>query len=83
MAFAFAKGSSNGIPDKKKAWGLIYTQIEAWLIEDEKKLINFKENGLANQLIREDSYTYRAVTIEVLAFLTWLKRFAEGLIEGE
>ena len=83
LAFAFAKGCANGVPNEKKPWGLIYTHIEAWLEKDDKKLIRFRKNGLAEQLTKEDSATYRAVTIEVLAFLTWLKRFAEGLIEGE
>jgi len=30
-----------------------------------------------------DSATYRHITREILAFLNWLKRFAEGLIEEE
>lgn len=83
IAFAFAKGSQNGFPQKGKAWGLIYMQLEQWLEKDEKQIIQFKKNELAFQLTKEDSAVYRAVTIEVLAFLAWLKRFAEGLIEGE
>lgn len=80
LAFAFSKGSKEGKLDKKLAWGLLYNHIEAWLLKDSKQLIAFKENGLKYQLVKVDSYTYRATTIEVLAFLSWLRRFSEGLI---
>ena len=83
VAFAFAKGSKNGQPDKNNPWGLLYTQIEDWLKEDFKQLIQFEPTRLAQQLTQENSSIYRAVTIEVTALLSWIKRFAEGLIEGE
>lgn len=81
LAFAFAKGSKNGTPQTEKAWGLLYQHIEHWLRADNKQLIQFENNRLAAKLTEVDSATYRAVTIEVLAFLSWLKRFAEGLID--
>ncbi|MCO6492721.1 MAG: type III-B CRISPR module-associated protein Cmr5 [Phaeodactylibacter sp.] len=81
MAFAFAKGSKNGTPQKDKAWGLLYHHVEQWLKIDPKQLIQFNDNRLAAKLTEEKSATYRAVTIEVLAFLSWLKRFSEGLID--
>lgn len=86
MAFIFAKGSKNGLPKTSEPWGLIYSQIEEWLMEDEKckrNLIKVEKNRLAYSLTLMDSYTYRAVTIEVLALLTWVRRFAEALIAGE
>ena len=83
VAFAFAKGSKGGQPDKGSPWGLLYLQIEEWLKEDQKKLIGFDPSRLAYQLTQENSGTYRAVTIEVIALLSWVKRFAEALIEGE
>lgn len=83
MAFAFAKGSRSGNPQDKDAWGVLYTQIEEWLRRDEKELISFENNRLAYQLTKVDSSIYRAVTVEVLALLTWMKRFTEALIEGE
>lgn len=83
MAFVFAKGSKNGSPKTSEPWGLIYAQIEEWLIEDEKQLIKVDKNRLAYSLTTMDSYTYRAITIEVLALLSWMRRFAEALIAGE
>jgi CRISPR-associated protein Cmr5 len=81
LAFAFAKGSTNGQADEKKEWGLIYHQVEAWLKRDGKQLIDLEEKKLVEQLTEIDSATYRATTIEVLAFLSWLSRFADGLID--
>lgn len=83
IAFAFAKGSKNGIPEKSSAWGLIYDQIENWLLNDDKHLIRFEKNKLAQALTESNSAEYRATTIEVMAFLNWVKRFADALIEGE
>ena len=83
MAFAFAKGAKGGRIDTKNPWGLLYHQIEQWLEKDEKELIEFEKGRIARFLTEVDSYTYRAVTIEILAFLSWLRRFADALIEGE
>ena len=83
IAFVFAKGSKNGTPNVDDPWGLIYIQLEQWIKKDNKGLIAFDNNKLAQALIETDSYTYRHVTIELLAFLSWLKRFSEALIDGE
>jgi len=83
IAFAYAKGAKNGKVETTNPWGLLYTHIEDWLLFDEKKLLNFEKGSLARELTKTDSAIYRSVTVEVLAFLTWLRRFAEALIEGE
>lgn len=83
LAFAFAKGCNGGSPDQSKAWGLIYHQLEVWLKEDSKKLLEFSDDHLTQKLMETDSATYRAVTVEILALLNWLRRFAEALIEGD
>lgn len=69
----------------KNAYDLIYYQVGEWLKKDHKKyLLGGKENeDLVKVFIQLDSAEYRAVTVEVLAFFNWLRRFAEGLIEGE
>lgn len=83
LAFAFAKGAKGGVIQRDNAWGLLYNQIESWLKEDDKHLITFDDSKLLEKLLETESYEYRAVAVEVLAYLTWLRRFAEGLIEGE
>lgn len=79
MSFAFAKGKN----DTSKAWGLIYHQVTTWLQQDDKHLIEISDDNLMRALTNADSSTYRATTIEVLALLNWMRRFAEGLISGE
>ncbi len=80
VAFAFAKGSKNGIAQTNEPWGLIYSQLEDWL---EKKGVKVQKNQLARLLTETSSASYRSITIEVLALLNWMKRFADALIEGE
>ncbi len=64
---------------KKEAYQLIYKQLAEWLI--------FKEliaNGdLVKEVIDKSSSEYRMITVETLALFNWLRRFAEGLIQGE
>lgn len=86
IAFAYAnyaKGIKNGKQDTNNAWGLLYSQVEDWILKDEKRLIEFPKNDFAKSLTETTSPIYRAVTIEVLALLSWIKRFAEALIEEE
>jgi len=77
---------------KNKAEGKTYMPIgehmTAWLKSSGKgnlygieKVENFEE--LVVKTVELDSYKYRALTIEVLAFFNWLRRFAEGLIEDK
>ena len=75
------------IMSKKKdgnAWALIYNQVDNWLkTSDNHYLINNKNGELSEIIIQLESGQYRAVTNEVLALFNWLRRFAEGLIEGD
>jgi len=73
--FAFVYSKKN-----KEAYGLIYTQVDEWLKKDYKQNNN---DELVKWIIDQDSQSYRAVTNEVLALFNWLKRFADGMIEGE
>jgi CRISPR-associated protein Cmr5 len=67
------------IYSKKKdgnAYELIYKQVDEWLKKDSK-------DDLVKWIIDQESQQYRATTNEVLALFNWLKRFADGMIEGE
>lgn len=69
---------------KEKAYKKLYEHIGDWLKQDQKKLISLEEGKeLVRAIVEVDSHTYRAVTNEVLALVNWLRRFADGLIEGE
>ncbi len=91
LAFIYAKrakirrnqepGSNN---NPKNAYDLIYKQITDYLRSDSVARIRMpNDNELIRWVISLDSYSYRYVTEEILAFLNWLKRFAEGMIETE
>jgi len=84
VAFALSKGSKDGKINPKDGWGLIYNQITIYLLDvSPNKLFTFQKNDLAKTLTTINSFEYRATTIDILAFLSWLRRFADGLIEGE
>lgn len=82
---AFCKSKIRDERDKAGyAYKKLYEHITKWLKSDDKQLIILSANDdLVEKVISLDSNDYRAVTVEVLAFLSWLRRFAEGLIEGE
>jgi CRISPR-associated protein Cmr5 len=69
------------------AYDLIYKQLNDWL-RDERCFINgiirdADGKDLLEKVISLNSPEYRAITCEVLAFMSWVGRFAEGLIGGE
>lgn len=65
LAFAKAK--------KENAWQDLFKAIEEWLQEK-----NYLRGELLEEIVKTDSSFYRILTNEVIAYLTWLRRFAEG-----
>lgn len=62
----------------KNAYDLIYKQTSDWL------RVKFPfEGDLTEFIITQNSNEYRTLTNEVITLFGWLKRFSEGLIEGE
>jgi len=79
FAFMLSKGGT---------YEFIGKQVLEWLNNDEKNILSDANNlksfkDLNAKIISLNSPEYRALTIEVLAFFNWLRRFAEGLIEEE
>lgn len=77
LAFIFSK-------KKEQAYHLLYQDITQYVKNFSTHLIKL-EGGqdLVQAVIGLNSSEYRALTVEVLAFLNWLRRFADGLIEDE
>lgn len=69
----------------QNAYGLIYKHITNYITSNSTARIRMPSNrdDLTEWVISCDSTNYRYITQELLAFLNWLKRFAEGMIEGE
>lgn len=83
---AFIKSKSESDESKAGyAYKLIYQQITDWLKEQPIGIIpeELRERELEYAILNLNSNNYRAVTNEALAFLNWLKRFADGLIEDK
>jgi CRISPR-associated protein Cmr5 len=89
FAFIYSKQKSYDSKKNKKAgekenpkngYDLIYKQVDEWLKKDYKQN---NDDELIQWIIDQDSQSYRAVTNEVLALFNWLKRFADGMIEGD
>lgn len=70
---------------KGETYEIIGKQIVEWFKLDSNNIINIPEKMDFKDFVKMttelDSAKYRLMTVELLAFLTWLKRFASGLIE--
>lgn len=69
----------------KNAYDLIYHQLIKYMKSSSSSRIQMHENknDLLEWIVSCNSIDYRYTTQELLAFLNWLRRFAEGLIEEE
>ena len=76
-----------GVEDNpKNAYDLLYYQLSEWLMQKcltTSFLFENKNTELIEAIIQMKSDEYRAVTLETLALMAWVSRFAEGLIQGE
>ncbi|MCB1157139.1 MAG: type III-B CRISPR module-associated protein Cmr5 [Leptospiraceae bacterium] len=69
---------------KEKAYGILYKQVSEYLYNEKKCIYPFDtEQELLKQIIQLDTPEYRAITHELLALFSWMKRFSEGLIKGK
>lgn len=82
VAFAYEKGKVNNDEGGDKGWELIYQQIGNWLGNDnEYGLLSNELDDVDNELmtalinLKQDAPKLRLVTTEIIALLTWLKRF--------
>jgi len=67
------------IRNRDKGWEKIYQHLTTWF--QTKAMIPSGEPDLVGEVIKMESNDYRQVTLECIAFLTWLRRFADGLME--
>jgi len=75
LAFVFSKKNKN------KQHALLYQHLEEWLAVN--GMIETGGMEFVAQVISFEKAKCRVVTNELLAFLTWLRRFVDGMIEGE
>lgn len=75
IAFIFSKRKTDNHFDR------LYFQLRNWLQTTGYPLSS--EEEFVAQIIQLDRSLYRCAANETLAYLTWVKRFTEGLIQGE
>lgn len=69
----------------KEADGCLYKHLEEWMLSAEAPIpwTRRSDDTLIERVIHEDSAIYRQATGEALAYLGWLKRFAEARFGGQ
>lgn len=94
IAFIFSK-KKDDIEKTDYAYLKIYEQLDTWLRSEHhgqfSNIFSFiptkdehdNKIELSDAIISLDSNQYRMVTNELIALFTWLRRYAEGLIDGE
>ncbi len=75
LAFVFSKKRE----DNQHA--LLYKQLETWLSDND--MVDVENGEFVGEVVAMEKADYRVATNELLAFLTWLRRFVDGMIEGE
>lgn len=87
LAFVYAKKSTKkkeGEDNTENAYSKIYQQTCKYINQYANHIISdVLEDDMLKTIISLDSSHYRALTVEVLAFFNWLRRFANGLIIEE
>jgi len=73
---------------KQNVHGTILSAIDSWLNHpDNQKTHLILKGATGNNLVQKvtnlKSAEYRTLTIETMAFLQWLRRFAEGITKEE
>ena len=81
QTLAFIKSKSK----EANAYELIYTHLTAYMKSEVTTMISMPQeiSDLTEWVISMESPKYKHANQEILAFLNWLRRFAEGMIEGE
>jgi len=79
LAFLRAKGKD----DSSNEHTVLFRQLSNWVLDQVGTDTKTDNSDLLQWVLEHDSVTYRRATTEALAFLTWLKRFAEAELSTE
>jgi CRISPR-associated protein Cmr5 len=79
LAFLKAKGKN----DPADEHTVLFRHLSSWVLSQVASSTPASNGDLLQWVLQNDSAAYRRATIESLAFLTWLKRFAEAELPTE
>lgn len=75
---------------KEKSHGIILSQIKKWCEENpkleflkDKLKFNKKNEDFVGSITNLSNQEYRLLTKEMINLFAWIKRFSDGMIEGE
>ncbi|BBM69949.1 type III-B CRISPR module-associated protein Cmr5 [Rhodothermus marinus] len=74
LAFLKAKGKN----DPANEHTVLFRHLSNWVVSQVAPSPTASNGDLLQWVLENDSVAYRRATTEALAFLTWLKRFAEA-----
>ena len=87
LAFLLSKAKRHEPENKRsveaKAHDLLFTHLSNWVLEQVAPGTGTGNQDLLQWVLANDSVAYRRATKEALAFLNWLKRFAEAELPTE
>lgn len=65
---------------KQKEYRVIYDQIFKWLKQSHPQYFTDPEKEFVYTVVSLNSRDYRLLTMETLALLNWMRKFADGMI---
>jgi CRISPR-associated protein Cmr5 len=79
LAFLKAKGKN----DPADEHTVLFRHLSSWVLSQVDPSADASNGDLLRWVLQNDSAAYRRATMEALAFLTWLERFAEAELPTE
>lgn len=68
---------------KRKEYRVIYDQLHTWLKEKYPKYFEEHKKEFVEVVIGLNSADYRVLTMEALALLNWMRKFADGMAKQQ
>lgn len=78
-ALAFIKSKRNECGKRKNEHRALYEDIADWLGSKDCPFSLPTQEDLTGFMIKLDGSSYRAFSLEILAYLNWLRKFTDGL----
>ena len=78
QSLAFLRAKAGQKREGNEHW-LLYRHVSHWVM-NEMKQPNGEADRLLEWVVKQDSPIYRQATAETMAYLNWLKRFAEAVL---
>lgn len=80
LAYLEAKGKRNDPKSRKEHFVVAFDHLSNWICDNRLRI---GTGNLLSRVLKMDNQSYRLITNEALAFLQWLKRFAEAELGNE